>query len=90
MFTPNLIYSTKLQPHTQQFLLSFDVDTQNQEYGFIDDATVLPDLKVNTVKVNDGVDRIQWPFLPLNNLLHDGVSVFLRPAPARHPRRTSL
>lgn len=45
MFTPNLIYSTKLQPHTQQFLLSLDVDTQNQEYGFIDDATVLPDLK---------------------------------------------
>ncbi|SSI83056.1 Uncharacterised protein [Acinetobacter baumannii] len=64
------------QPHTQQFFLAFDVDAQSQKHGFIDDATVLPDLKDNTVKVNNRIDGIQWPVLPLNNLLHDGVSDF--------------
>jgi hypothetical protein len=40
------------QPHTQQFFLAFDVDTQRQEHGFIDDATVLPDFQNDTVKAN--------------------------------------
>lgn len=43
------------QPHTRQFLLAFGVDTQRQEYGFIDDATVLPDSLDDTVKINYGL-----------------------------------
>ncbi|KKF35004.1 hypothetical protein SY86_05485 [Erwinia tracheiphila] len=62
------------QPHTRQFFLAFDVETRGKEHGFIDDATVLPDLQDDTVRVNDGTNGIQWPVLPSGDLLHDGIS----------------
>lgn len=33
------------QPHTQKFFLAFDIDTQCQEHGFVDDAAVLPNFQ---------------------------------------------
>ncbi len=42
------------QPHTQQFLLTFDIDAQCQEHRFVDDATVLPNFQDDTVKINNG------------------------------------
>lgn len=53
--------------------MAFDIDTQCEEYGFIDYATVLPNLQDNTVKINNGIDRIQWPVLPFDYLLHNGI-----------------
>lgn len=61
------------QPHTQQLFLTFNIDTQHQEQGFVDDAAVLPDFQDDTVKINNRIDCIQWSVLPFDNLLHDGI-----------------
>lgn len=62
------------QPHTQQFFLTFDIDTQCQEHRFVDDAIVLPHFQDYTVKINNGVNSIQWSVLPFYNQLHHGIS----------------
>lgn len=36
------------QPHTQQFFLAFDIDTQCQEHRFVNDAAALPDFRQDT------------------------------------------
>jgi len=61
------------QPHTQQFFLTFDIDAQRQEHGFVDDAVVLPHFHDDKINKNNGIYLIQWPILPFYNLLHDGI-----------------
>lgn len=46
---------------------------QCQEHRFVDDATVLPNFQDDTVKINNGVNSIQWSVLPFYNLLHHGI-----------------
>ena len=61
------------QSHTQQFFLTFDIDAQCQKHRFVDDATVLPNFQDDTVKINNGVNSIQWSVLLFYNLLHHGI-----------------
>ena len=61
------------QPHAQQFFLTFDIDAQCREHRFVDDATVLPNFKDDTVKIK------QW------GKQHPVVGfAILQPAPSRH------
>lgn len=51
--------------------MALHVDTQGEVYGFVDDPLVLPDFDDNTVQINDGVNGIQRPGLPLDDLLYN-------------------
>ncbi|EAU5113472.1 hypothetical protein EA571_20340, partial [Salmonella enterica subsp. enterica serovar Oranienburg] len=55
------------------FFLNFDIDAWCQKYLLIKNRTVLPSFQGNTVKINNGIDRIQWTVLSFGNLFHDGV-----------------
>ncbi len=57
------------QPPTRQSFLAFGVDTQRQEDSFVYDAVILSDFYDNAVHVNNGIQRIQLPVLPLLSLL---------------------
>lgn len=57
------------QPPTRQSFLAFGVDTQLQEDSFVYDAVILSDFYDNAVHVNNGIQRIQLPVLPLRSLL---------------------
>lgn len=50
------------QPHTQQFFLAFDIDTQCQEHRFVNDAAVLPDFQDDTVKIHKSMYRLYMVF----------------------------
>ncbi len=57
------------QSPTRQRFLAFGVDTQRQEDSSVYDAVMLTDFYDNAAHVNDGIQRIQLPVLPLRSLL---------------------
>lgn len=64
------------QPHTQQLFLTIKVNTQSQEYRFVDNPAVLPYFQDNTIKIYNGVNRILRTVLPFNNLVDYGIGDF--------------
>lgn len=64
------------QPHTQQLFLTIKVNTQSQEHRFVDNPAVLPYFQDNTVKINNGINRIQRTVLLFNNLVDYGIGYF--------------
>ena len=64
------------QPHTWQLFLTIKVNTQSQEHRFVDNPAVLPYFQDNTVKINNGINRIQRTVLPFNNLVDYGIGDF--------------
>lgn len=61
--------ATHCQPHARQHFLAFGVDTQRQENSFVDYAAILAGLHDNAVHINNGIQRVQLPVLPLSDLL---------------------
>lgn len=57
------------QPHTQQFFPACGVDTQRQENNLVYHAAILTDFNDNTVHINNGIQPLQLPILPLGDLL---------------------
>lgn len=55
----------------QQLFLTFCINAQREENGFIYHTAVLPDFDNN---INNRIDRIQRPVLPFGNLLFDRIS----------------
>lgn len=75
-FQPELCAFIIGQPHTRQRFLAFGVDTQREEDSFVYDAAILADFIDNAVHVNNGIQRIQLPVLPLRNQLFYGIRDF--------------
>lgn len=48
---PKLYALIFVQLHARQFFMNFGIDTQNQEYGFVDDTAVLPNFQDNTSRL---------------------------------------
>lgn len=71
-------------PHAQQFLLTFGINTQHEENGFVNDRTVVTNLYHDTLKINNGIERLQGPILPLAHLLFNPVGDF------RYQRRRDI
>ncbi len=65
------------------------VDTRREDDGFVYYAAILADFYDNAVHINNGIQRIQLPVLPLRNLLFDGVGDF-RYQRGRHIRVVHL
>jgi hypothetical protein len=47
------------------------INSHHQIERFVDDGLVLTDFDNNTIKIHSGIDRIEWPRLPLGNLLNN-------------------
>lgn len=65
------------------------VDTRREDDGFVYYAAILADFYDNAVHINNAIQRIQLPVLPLRNLLFDGVGDF-RYQHGRHIRVVHL
>lgn len=48
-----------LNPHAQEFLLSFHVDGQGKVYGLVEHFVFVANFDAHGIKVNDGVDGFQ-------------------------------
>lgn len=70
--------------------MTFDIDAQCQEHRFVDDATVLPNFQDDTVKINNGVNSIQWSVLPFYNLTGGHPFGIQREELVIHPGNTGL
>ena len=66
------------KPQAQKLLVTCQIDAQSEINGLVDDTLVLADFQHDTVQVDDGIKRIQWARLPVDNLVDYGIPACCR------------
>jgi hypothetical protein len=60
-------------PDTRQFLLASHVDAKCEIYSLGSHRTGITHLHMNTVHMDDGIQRIQWPSVPCLHFIDHGI-----------------
>lgn len=61
------------QPQAQQLLVAAHIDAQRQVRRSVDHPLVFPDFQYDAFQVNNGIDHIQQPGLPLDNMVDNAI-----------------